>query len=105
MPDGEKIEILRAALDGTRRVAVFTGAGMSTESGIPDFRSPGGWWTKNRPIDFADFLALAEMRREAWRQRFALGPALAAPRPPRAPRALSAMFPRADLETVITPKI
>lgn len=105
MPDGEKIEILRAALDGTRRVAVFTGAGMSTESGIPDFRSPGGWWTKNRPIDFADFLALAEMRREAWRQRFALQPTLAAAQPNRAHRAIAEMFRHGMVNAVITQNI
>ncbi len=105
MPNGEKIEILRAALDGTRRVAIFTGAGMSTESGIPDFRSPGGWWTKNRPIDFADFLASAEMRREAWRRRFALEPTLAAARPNRAHRAIAEMFRREMINAVITQNI
>ena len=60
--------MLRAA----RRVVVFTGAGISTESGIPDFRSPSGIWTKMTPIDFQDFVASAEMRKEAWRRRFAM---------------------------------
>jgi NAD-dependent deacetylase len=62
-------EFLRRA----RRAVVFTGAGISTESGIPDFRSPGsGIWTKMAPIDFRDFVASAELRREAWRRRFAM---------------------------------
>jgi len=59
-------------LNSASRVVVFTGAGISTESGIPDFRSPGGLWTRMAPIDFEDFVRSAEMRREAWRRRFAM---------------------------------
>ncbi len=61
---------LRRMIEEAQRIVVFTGAGISTESGIPDFRSPGGIWTKMRPIDFSDFLASEEMRRELWRRRF-----------------------------------
>ena len=53
-----------------RRVVVFTGAGISTESGIPDFRSPGGVWSKMKPIYFQDFVASEEKRREAWERAF-----------------------------------
>jgi NAD-dependent deacetylase len=53
-----------------RRVVVFTGAGISTESGIPDFRSPGGVWSKMKPIQFQDFVAHEERRREAWERTF-----------------------------------
>lgn len=63
---------LAAILRSARRTVVFTGAGVSTESGIPDFRSPGGLWTRMAPIDFEDFVRSAEMRREAWRRRFAM---------------------------------
>ena len=55
-------EMVRAAA----RVVVFTGAGMSTESGIPDFRSPGGVWSRMKPIYFDEFRRSEEMRREAW---------------------------------------
>lgn len=58
-------------LDTARRVVVFTGAGISTESGIPDFRSPGtGLWTKIKPIQFQDFVASEAVRQESWRRRF-----------------------------------
>ena len=53
-----------------RRIVVFTGAGISTESGIPDFRSPGGVWRKMKPIQFQDFVADENRRREAWARAF-----------------------------------
>jgi NAD-dependent deacetylase len=59
-------DMLRAA----SRAVVFTGAGISTESGIPDFRSPGGIWTKMMPVQFEDYLADPEARRLSWQRRF-----------------------------------
>lgn len=70
---------LREMVDEARVVLPFTGAGISTECGIPDFRSPGGIWTKNRPIPFDEFLASQEARNESWRRRFAMGDELAGP--------------------------
>ena len=61
---------LAALLAGSARTLVFTGAGMSTESGIPDFRSPGGVWSRMKPIDFDTFMHNEDARREAWRRTF-----------------------------------
>ena len=83
-PDLEtSIDELQDLVEGARLIAPFTGAGISTECGIPDFRSPGGLWTKNRPIPFDDFLASQEMRDEAWRRRFAMDAQFSAARPGR----------------------
>jgi NAD-dependent deacetylase len=61
---------LAAVLAESARTVVFTGAGMSTESGIPDFRSPGGVWSRMKPIDFDTFLHNEDARREAWQRTF-----------------------------------
>lgn len=60
----------RTLLDEASQVVFFTGAGISTESGIPDFRSPTGLWTKMKPIQFQDFTASAKVRQESWRRKF-----------------------------------
>jgi NAD-dependent deacetylase len=74
MPDATpsaatRTDLARAIADA-RRIVVFTGAGISTESGIPDFRSPGGVWSKMKPIYFQDFVASEDRRREAWERAF-----------------------------------
>jgi len=61
---------LSRMIEEARRVVVFTGAGISTESGIPDFRSPGGVWSKMKPIYFQEFVDDPVKRREAWRRTF-----------------------------------
>jgi len=53
----------------SRDIVVFTGAGISTESGIPDFRSPGGIWTRYRPITFQEYVRSEEARLETWKRR------------------------------------
>jgi NAD-dependent deacetylase len=67
MPD--RAALARLIADA-RRIVVFTGAGISTESGIPDFRSPGGVWSRMKPIYFQEFVSSEEKRREAWRRVF-----------------------------------
>ena len=72
----EDLKEFVSLIAGANRIALFTGAGISTESGIPDFRSPGGIWTKQAPIDFSDFMRSENARRETWRRRFAMEPIL-----------------------------
>jgi NAD-dependent deacetylase len=66
----EEIAALAGLIRQARRVVVFTGAGISTESGIPDFRSPGGIWTKMMPVEYQDYLRDPEARRVSWQRRF-----------------------------------
>ncbi|HYM72880.1 MAG TPA: Sir2 family NAD-dependent protein deacetylase [Stellaceae bacterium] len=96
---------LKRMLDQSRRAVVFTGAGISTESGIPDFRSPGGIWTKMAPIDFSEFLASEEARRETWRRRFAMEEIFQAAAPNRGHRAVDALVRRGKVAAVITQNI
>src|SRR3954469_1159649 len=70
MSDSASRAALARLIADARRLVVFTGAGISTESGIPDFRSPGGVWSKMKPIYFQDFLSDPAMRREAWERAF-----------------------------------
>ena len=65
----QTIQSVATWLSESSSAVAFTGAGISTESGIPDFRSPGGVWAKNDPVYFDDFLASASARHEYWRQK------------------------------------
>ena len=96
---------LRELVDGAGAIVPFTGAGISTECGIPDFRSPGGIWTKMRPIDFDDFVASQEARDESWRRRFAMEEQFGGAQPGRGHRALAALYRVGKSPGVVTQNI
>jgi len=100
-----QIAELARVIERARHAVVFTGAGISTDSGIPDFRSPGGIWTKMAPIDFSDFLASEEARRETWRRRFAADDTWQNARPNRGHRAVAELVRRGAAVAVITQNI
>jgi NAD-dependent deacetylase len=97
----------RRLVDEARRVVVLTGAGISTESGIPDFRGPRGVWTRNPAAEkqstIQHYLADAEVRRAAWRSRLD-SPAWAA-EPNAGHRALVALERRGKLHALVTQNI
>ena len=96
---------LRTLLAQSRRAVVFTGAGISTESGIPDFRSPGGIWTKYQPIDFREFISSEEARRETWRRKIAVDEAVSQAEPNRGHRAIAHLVAQGKVSSVITQNI
>jgi NAD-dependent deacetylase len=100
-----QLDEFASMLAASRRAVVFTGAGISTESGIPDFRSPGGIWTKMKPIDFRDFMASEEMRRESWRRRFAMEGTFGEARPNRGHIAVAALVGQGKVSSVVTQNI
>ena len=89
----------------SQRIVAFTGAGISTESGIPDFRSPGGIWSRMQPIDFRDFMRSADMRREAWRRKAVIDRDFQQATPNRGHRALATLVARGVMSAIITQNI
>jgi len=96
---------LERALRGARRAVVLTGAGLSTESGIPDFRGPGGRWSQMEPITFDAFCTSEEARREDWRRRFEMAALFAAAEPNAAHRAIARLAAVGPVSLVITQNI
>jgi NAD-dependent deacetylase len=84
---------------------VFTGAGISTESGVPDFRSPGGVWSKMKPIQFQDFVASEDKRREAWTRAFTGKAGWVGAAPNSGHHAVARLVERGQVEAVITQNV
>lgn len=98
-------DLLREMVMAAERTVAFTGAGISTECGIPDFRSPGGIWSTYRPIDFQTFLSSPEARREALTRYIKIREAVGSPEPGRGHRALARLAQLGKLTHVITQNI
>ena len=101
----DDIERLRDLIGSAQRIVAFTGAGISTESGIPDFRSPGGIWTRYKPIYFDDFMGSEEMRRESWRRKFATDEVMLKAEPNAGHRALAKLVEQGRMSAVITQNV
>jgi NAD-dependent protein deacetylase/lipoamidase len=100
-----KVEDLKRMIAQAGNVVAFTGAGISTESGIPDYRSPGGIWTKMRPIEFGEFLGSAEARRESWRRKFASHEMMQCATPNAGHRALARLVRDGKMTAIVTQNI
>src|SRR5258707_12962994 len=99
------VEQLGDMIAAASTIVPFTGAGISTECGIPDFRSPGGLWTRNRPIPFDEFVASPDARDEAWRRRFAMEAPFPAAKPGRGHRALASLYKAGKIPPIVTQNI
>ena len=96
---------LARLISQSSRIVAFTGAGISTECGVPDFRSPGSPWMRHKPIDYAAFMSSEAMRQEAWRRKFAMDDLYSGARPGRGHRALAALAQAGKLSAIITQNI
>ena len=105
MMDTHGFEDIAGWLKSASSVVAFTGAGISTESGIPDFRSPGGVWAQNQPVYYDEFLASANARHEYWRQKCIAHGDFAAAQPNAGHRVLAQWEQAGRLRGVITQNI
>lgn len=101
----EEVDNLRELLATSERIVVFTGAGISTESGIPDFRSPNGIWSKMAPIQFQDFVDSEDVRKEAWRRKIVIDRDMKVAEPNRGHRAVAQLVSSGKCFCVITQNI
>ncbi len=98
-------QLLIEAINGARRMVAFTGAGISTESGVPDFRTPGSPWMANKPIPFEAFLASAAARNEAWRRKFVMDDLYRGAMPSTGHRVLADLVREGRMQAIITQNI
>jgi NAD-dependent deacetylase len=97
--------LLREAIDQANKIVAFTGAGLSTECGVPDFRSKNSPWLRYKPIEFDLFMSDVLMREEAWRRKFALDDIYGRAEPGRGHYALANLMASGKMTAIITQNI
>lgn len=101
----DKVAALKELIFQSGQMVVLTGAGISTESGIPDFRSPGGIWETFRIIQYDDFMTSEEARLEDWRRRFYMEDQLGEVQPNTGHQVLRDWVNEGICQTIITQNI
>ncbi|HUU39823.1 MAG TPA: Sir2 family NAD-dependent protein deacetylase [Desulfatiglandales bacterium] len=101
----KEISLIAQKISEGGKTIVFTGAGISTESGIPDYRSKGGIWDKFRPVYFDEFMTSKEARIEYWRRKSELYHDLVQAKPNPSHMAISQLYEMGLVEAVITQNI
>lgn len=101
----DKIDRIAEAIGKSGKSVLFTGAGISTESGIPDYRSKGGIWEQYRPVYFDEFMQSKRSRIEYWRRKSELYADLKAARPNPAHLAIAELHRQGVVHTVVTQNI
>ncbi|HCC46522.1 MAG TPA: NAD-dependent deacetylase [Elusimicrobia bacterium] len=101
----ENFNKARQLVSGARKILVFTGAGISTGSGIPDFRGPDGVWTKREPVLYQDFINSTKAKQDYWRYKAETFPAFRAAAPNAAHRAVAALEQAGRLLALVTQNI
>ncbi|WP_020175536.1 Sir2 family NAD-dependent protein deacetylase [Methyloferula stellata] len=97
--------LLREAIDQANKIVAFTGAGLSTECGVPDFRSKNSPWLRYKPIEFDLFMSDVLMREEAWRRKFALDDIYGRAEPGRGHYALANLIASGKMAAIVTQNI
>lgn len=101
----EKIALVAEKIKASKKLVVFTGAGISTESGIPDYRSQGGIWDKFKPVYFDDFMSSEESRIKYWSQRLDMEKSLSLSKPNIGHMSIAKLHKLGMLKALITQNI
>ena len=101
----EKTAVVAEKIKESEQMIVFTGAGISTESGIPDYRSQGGIWDKFQPVYFDEFMNSKKARIKYWQQRLDMEKSLCVSKPNPGHKCLAKLYELGFLKTLITQNI